>query len=79
MNSFKLCEEPFPITMPDYEGCVNTFDNLDKFWELREGGVSNDETCGDIVNRENDDKLFVVYSKEDIISWTKKLNNLDIK
>ena len=78
IDSGRLCEESFPIAIPDYEDCFDIFSTLDKFSILKEGTVSTLETSGDVINREDDNQLVVVYNQEDIDNWVAKLQSLKV-
>lgn len=68
--------EDFPITTPDLG--VDYWSSMDDFKKLRTAAVTDLHTYRDVYELHPLDKDFVVYDKEDLDSWVKKLQGLDI-
>ena len=74
----RVVEESFPLLLPDFEGCVDFYDTLEKFNIEKKGAVSELETTGDVYSREDEETLIIVYDKKDIDKWIDKLKSLNI-
>ena len=75
----RVVDEPFPITTPDYEGCMGWDSNMEMLFKMKEGVVSDLETSGDVIDCYNSDQCVVIYDKQDIDKWISKLQSLDIR
>ena len=70
-------DEEFPILQVDM-GCGNYYHNHDAFKEDEFGKEHPLSTCETVRegSYDNLDKLYIVYSKEDVKGWINKLNTL---
>ena len=68
--------EDFPITTPEL-GC-DYWSSIEELKKLRTAVVSDLDTSRDVYELHSLDEDFVVYDKEDLDSWIKKLQGLNI-